>query len=124
MSNSVIGHLTKMQVELDQQVQYFLPLDHHREPLNALLGKQIRLEYLGDIHCIHCGRRSKKSFNQGYCYPCFTKLPQCDTCIMSPEKCHYDQGTCRDPSWGEEYCFTDHYVYLLSLIHISEPTRP
>jgi hypothetical protein len=112
MSISVIGHLTKMQVELDQQVQYFLPLDDHREPLNALLGKKIRLEYLGDIHCIHCGRRSKKSFNQGYCYPCFTKLPQCDTCIMSPEKCHYDQGTCRDPSWGEEYCFTDHYVYL------------
>jgi hypothetical protein len=112
MSISVTGHLAKMQVELDQQVQYFLPLDDHREPLNALLGKQIRLEYLGDIHCIHCGKRSKKSFSQGYCYPCFTKLPQCDTCIMSPEKCHYEQGTCRDPSWGEEYCFTDHYVYL------------
>jgi hypothetical protein len=112
MSVSVSGHLAKMQVELDQQVQYFLPLDDHREPLNALLGKQIRLEYLGDIHCTHCGRRSKKSFSQGYCYPCFTKLPQCDTCIMSPEKCHYEQGTCRDPSWGEEYCFTDHYVYL------------
>ncbi|MDA7795057.1 DUF2797 domain-containing protein [Porticoccaceae bacterium] len=112
MSVSVSGHLAKMQVELDQQVQYFLPLDDHREPLNVLLGKQIRLEYLGDIHCIHCGRRSKKSFSQGYCYPCFTKLPQCDTCIMSPEKCHYEQGTCRDPSWGEEYCFTDHYVYL------------
>ena len=112
MSISVTGHLAKMQVELDQQVQYFLPLDDHREPLNALLGKQIRLEYLGDIHCIHCGRRSKKSFSQGYCYPCFTKLPQCDTCIMSPEKCHYEQGTCRDPSWGEEFCFTDHYVYL------------
>jgi hypothetical protein len=93
-------------------VQYFLPLDDHREPLNALLGKQIRLEYLGDIHCTNCGRRSKKSFSQGYCYPCFTKLPQCDTCIMSPEKCHYEQGTCRDPSWGEEFCFTDHYVYL------------
>ena len=112
MSISVTGHLAKMQVELDQQVQYFLPLDDHREPLNVLLGKQIRLEYLGDIHCTNCGRRSKKSFSQGYCYPCFTKLPQCDTCIMSPEKCHYEQGTCRDPSWGEEYCFTDHYVYL------------
>ena len=112
MTISLTGHLAKMQVELDQQVQYFLPLDDHREPLNALLGKQIRLEYLGDIHCTHCGRRSKKSFSQGYCYPCFTKLPQCDTCIMSPEKCHYEQGTCRDPSWGEEYCFTDHYVYL------------
>jgi hypothetical protein len=112
MSICVSGHLAKMQVELDQPVQYFLPLDDHREPLNALLGKKIRLEYLGDIHCTHCGRRSKKSFSQGYCYPCFTKLPQCDTCIMSPEKCHYEQGTCRDPSWGEEFCFTDHYVYL------------
>ena len=112
MSVSVSGHLAKMQVELDQQVQYFLPLDDHREPLNALLGKQIRLEYLGDIHCVHCGRRSKKSFSQGYCYPCFTKLPQCDTCIMSPEKCHFHHGTCRDPEWGEKYCFTDHFVYL------------
>jgi hypothetical protein len=112
MSISVTGHLAKMQVELDQQVRYFLPLDDHREPLNTLLGKKIRFEYLGDIHCTHCGRRSKKSFSQGYCYPCFTKLPQCDTCIMSPEKCHYEQGTCRDPSWGEEFCFTDHYVYL------------
>ena len=112
MSISVSGHLTKMPVEIDQQVQYFLPLDDHRQPLNALLGKQIRLEYLGDIHCTHCGRRSKKSFSQGYCYPCFTKLPQCDTCIMSPEKCPFEQGTCRDPSWGEQYCFTDHYVYL------------
>ena len=112
MSISVSGHLVKMQVELNEQVHYFLPLDDHREPLNALIGKPIRLEYLGDIHCTHCGRRSKKSFSQGYCYPCFTKLPQCDTCIMSPEKCHYEQGTCRDPSWGEQYCFTDHYVYL------------
>jgi hypothetical protein len=112
MSISVSGHLAKMQVELSEQVQYFLPIDDHRQPLNTLLGKPIRLEYLGDIHCTHCGQRSKKSFSQGYCYPCFIKLPQCDTCIMSPEKCHYEQGTCRNPSWGEQYCFTDHYVYL------------
>ena len=112
MSVSVAGHLSKMQVELDQQVRYWLPLDDHREPLNQWLGQPIRIQYLGDIHCIHCGRRSKKSFSQGYCYPCFTKLPQCDTCIMSPEKCHYHHGTCRDPAWGDQYCFTDHYVYL------------
>ncbi len=42
MSVSVSGHLAKMQVELDQQVQYFLPLDDHREPLNTLLGKKVR----------------------------------------------------------------------------------
>jgi hypothetical protein len=26
-----------------------------------------------------------------------TKLAQCDLCIMSPERCHYDAGTCREP---------------------------
>ena len=94
------------------QVTYQLPVDDQRIDMNNLIGKPIVIEHLGDIHCIHCGRRSKKSFSQGYCYPCFTSLPQCDSCIMSPEKCHFHHGTCRDPEWGEKYCFTDHFVYL------------
>ena len=85
MTISVSGHLSKMQGQLAEQVNYTLPVDDHRVPISDLLDKPISIEYLGDIHCIHCGRRSKKSFSQGYCYPCFTKLPQCDTCIMSPE---------------------------------------
>jgi hypothetical protein len=101
-----------MDVQLATIVQYQLPLDDQRIALNDLIGHSIRLEHMGDIHCIHCGRRTKKSFSQGYCYPCFNKLPQCDSCIMSPEKCHFHHGTCRDPQWGEKYCFTDHFVYL------------
>ncbi|MDE0747784.1 MAG: DUF2797 domain-containing protein [Porticoccaceae bacterium] len=106
------GHLAKMDVKLCDTVTYQLPLDDQRIELNPLVGKHISIEHLGDIHCVHCGRRSKKSFSQGYCYPCFIKLPQCDLCIMSPEKCHFHRGTCRDPEWGEKYCFTDHFVYL------------
>ncbi|MGA1741432.1 MAG: DUF2797 domain-containing protein, partial [Pseudohongiellaceae bacterium] len=53
-----------------------------------------------------------KSFNQGYCYPCFQKLAQCDSCIVSPEKCHYESGTCREPLWADEFCMQDHIVYL------------
>lgn len=108
------GHLQKLESSINAagEVDYQLPLDEHRVPLNQFIGSTVRIEHLGDIHCIHCGRRSKKSFSQGYCYPCFTKLPQCDTCIMSPERCHYYAGTCRDPQWGEKYCFTDHFVYL------------
>ena len=30
---------------------------------------------------------------------------------MSPEKCHHDFGTCRDPQWGMDFCMTDHVVY-------------
>ncbi|MBC3454253.1 DUF2797 domain-containing protein [Pseudomonas mosselii] len=107
------GSLSKMAVRLDAPVvQYSFRLDDAEVPVNPLIGQSIRLEYLGAIHCSHCGKRTKTSFSQGYCYPCMTKLAQCDVCIMAPEKCHYDAGTCREPSWGEQFCMTDHVVYL------------
>lgn len=106
------GALSKMTVRLGETAQYAFRLDELEVPVNPLLGKRIRLEFLGAIHCSHCGRKTKKSFAQGYCYPCVTKLAQCDSCIMSPERCHYDAGTCREPQWGEQFCMTDHVVYL------------
>lgn len=106
------GALHKMSTQLDAPVNYAFRLDEQRVPVNPLLGQCLRIEFLGAIHCTHCGRKTKKSFAQGYCYPCFTKLAQCDSCIMSPERCHYAAGTCREPGWGEQFCMTDHIVYL------------
>ncbi|WP_271411739.1 DUF2797 domain-containing protein [Pseudomonas sp. Q1-7] len=106
------GALSKMSVRLEAPVQYAFRLDAVDIAANPLIGRPLRLEFLGAIHCIHCGRKTKKSFSQGYCYPCFTKLAQCDSCIISPEKCHYAEGTCREPEWGERFCMTDHVVYL------------
>ncbi len=106
------GHLRKMQTEHSQPVRYQLPVGDELIDISALIGKAIRIEHSGLINCHHCGRKTKKSFNQGYCYPCFQKLAQCDSCIMSPEKCHFDAGTCREPEWGETHCMTDHIVYL------------
>ncbi len=113
-AGAMTGSLGKMHVQLQngQPVDYQLPVGEQLLPLNELLGHRLSMEYLGEIHCCHCGRKTKKSFNQGYCYPCFRKLPQCDSCIVSPEKCHYHQGTCRDPAWGEQFCMTEHIVYL------------
>lgn len=118
----ITGHLRKMQVKYEdssQPVEYSLMLTdaqgHTVEApiaLNALLGKKITIEYHNAIHCVACGRKTNKSFNQGHCYPCFKSLASCDQCIMSPEKCHYDQGTCREPQWGLENCMQPHYVYL------------
>ncbi|MCF5468213.1 DUF2797 domain-containing protein [Pseudomonas syringae] len=93
-------------------VQYAFRLGDTEIAVNPLIGKTLRLEFLGAIHCSHCGRKTKSSYSQGYCYPCMLKLAQCDLCIMSPERCHHDQGTCRDPAWGEQFCMTDHIVYL------------
>jgi hypothetical protein len=31
---------------------------------------------------------------------------------MKPELCHFFEGTCREPDWGERHCFQPHVVYL------------
>jgi uncharacterized protein DUF2797 len=106
------GKLRKMKTELGEQVQYQLPLGETDLPMNPLIGQQLGLSFNGQINCIACDRKTSKSFSQGYCYPCFKRLAQCDSCIVSPEKCHYDAGTCREPEWGETHCMIDHIVYL------------
>lgn len=112
MAQSYTGNIQKMQVRMDEPVSYALPLGEQLIPLNPLLNKKISLAYTGQISCVYCGRKTTKSFNQGYCYPCFQKLAQCDSCIIAPDKCHYDAGTCREPLWAEEFCMQDHIVYL------------
>jgi len=113
---SVQGCLSKMEAALpghqDQPVVYHLRAGEHRVALNERIGEPLSLRWTGAIACTHCGRATKKSFAQGHCYPCFKRLAQCDTCIMKPETCHFFQGTCREPEWGERHCFQPHIVYL------------
>ncbi|MBD3610012.1 MAG: DUF2797 domain-containing protein [Gammaproteobacteria bacterium] len=112
MPHTYQGDLAKMHTLLGDTVEYRLPVGKDFIELNPLLGKSFSLEYQGAIHCIHCGRKTKKSFSQGYCYPCFSSLAQCDMCIVKPEQCHFEQGTCREPDWAQDHCMQDHYVYL------------
>lgn len=108
------GGLEKMRVsgEEGEPVQYHLRIGDTAVEGNALIGRLLQIEHLGTIYCRHCGRKTSKSFSQGHCYPCFRKLAACDSCIMSPEKCHYHLGTCREPEWGVTHCFVPHWVYL------------
>ena len=117
----MIGNIKKMQATLggtadqpesDQAVQYQLPIGDELLPMNEHIGQGIRLNYQNEIHCVACGRKTNKSFGQGHCFPCFRSLASCDMCIMKPETCHYAEGTCRQPEWGEANCFIPHYVYL------------
>lgn len=120
MTSTITGTLQKMHNVLAGEPQesgpdtvaYALPLGDDRVPLNPLIGSPIQLRFTGQIFCSHCGKKTKKSFSQGHCYPCFKKLASCDMCIMKPELCHYDAGTCREPEWGEAFCHQPHYVYL------------
>lgn len=114
MTITYSGALRKMNAFADatNTVSYQLPIGTDRVDINPLIGKPLSLRFSGDIHCVHCDRKTKKSFNQGYCYPCLISLAQCDSCIIKPEKCHYHEGTCREPQWGEEHCFSEHFVYI------------
>jgi len=111
-SKMTTGVIRKMVVEATEPVSYWLPMGQERLEVQSLLGSQISLEFTGQIYCIECGRKTTKSFNQGYCFPCLRSLAACDMCIVKPELCHYDQGTCREPAWGESHCMRPHVVYL------------
>lgn len=114
MLQTETGALRKMRGHLSTngKVSYQMLIGDQAIDMEPLIGKEITLSYSGHIDCQHCGKKTKKSFAQGFCYPCMSKLAQCDMCIMKPETCHYEKGTCREPEWGEKHCFIDHYVYL------------
>jgi Protein of unknown function (DUF2797) len=95
-----------------QSIEYTLSLGDHQLFLNELLGQKIHISSQGAIYCLYCNRKTPKSYQQGYCFPCARKLARCDLCILKPHTCHYAQGTCREPTWGEAHCMVEHIVYL------------
>jgi hypothetical protein len=116
MTERLTGELAGLEIvegEAEAPVGYALALsDGRRVPLNGRLGAGLRITFLGVVCCRHCGAESRRSFGGGYCYDCFTTLARCDLCVVSPHRCHYDAGTCREPTWGEGFCMQPHRVYL------------
>ncbi|MBC8493487.1 MAG: DUF2797 domain-containing protein [Candidatus Thioglobus sp.] len=107
------GNISKMHTHLNRGVaQYQLPIGDKLLSMNDLVGEEITLSFDQTIHCQNCGKQTNKSYSQGHCYPCSQKLASCDLCIMKPETCHYHLGTCREPQWGLDNCFSPHVIYL------------
>ncbi len=106
------GRIAKMVVHPTNPVTYTLPIGDERIALNPYLGQKITLIFTQKIRCSACQREIKKSYQDGYCFPCMQKLASCDLCIVRPERCHFHLGTCREPAWGEQHCMIPHWVYL------------
>src|ERR1700722_1856418 len=101
-----------MTTEWHTPVSYYLSLAEEQIPLNQFIGKKIQLNYLGKIYCIQCGRETKKSFQQGFCFPCYRRLLECNLCIIHPEKCRYYEGKCDPNDWAHAQCGQKQIVYL------------
>lgn len=108
------GQVEKMATSLTAAgaVAYEMLLGDARIPMTPLVGQAITLRHVGAINCLHCQRSTRKSYSGGYCYPCSQRLARCDLCMMKPETCHYQAGTCREPEWAEDFCMQPHIVYL------------
>lgn len=106
------GNIRKMESIHSDRVEYHLPLGGESVAMNALIGSRINLDYQGKIHCIRCGRETRKSFAQGYCYPCFTTAPETEECVLRPELCRAHEGVARDLEYAKTHCLIDHVVYL------------
>jgi len=106
------GQIFKMKVDLDSPVRYQLPIGDEFVAMNDLIGKEIHLKFNNQINCISCGRKTNKSFAQGFCYPCFMESPDVSECIIRPELCLAHEGKGRDPEWEREHHLQEHFVYL------------
>ncbi len=106
------GNILKMRTELARPVKYFLPVGDSEIDMNALIGKKIKMQFNGQINCIVCGKITKTSYNQGFCYNCFQTAPEADESVVHPELSKAQFGISRDMEWARKHDLIDHIVYL------------
>ncbi|WP_423063963.1 DUF2797 domain-containing protein [Candidiatus Paracoxiella cheracis] len=108
----ITGTLRKMKGVANSPVEYVFRVGDHELPFNETLDKTIYLRHTGEIYCIQCRRKTNKSFQQGYCFPCLKRLSECNLCIIHPERCNVEQGTCPKDDWAHAHCYQSQIIYL------------
>jgi len=111
------GTLRKMQTELKETVQYYLVFKDQFLHVNQLLGHQISVKHVAN-ECLNCGL-DKKIWRQGFCYDCFSSIPQAGDWIMKPElsRAHLDEED-RDLDYEKRVQLKPHMVYLANSSNI------
>jgi hypothetical protein len=106
------GNILKMRTELANPVNYFLPVGTDEIEMNPLIGKEISMHFTGQINCISCGKVTKRSFNQGFCYNCLQTAPEASESVVRPELSKSHFGIARDMAWAEKHDLIEHVVYF------------
>ena len=104
--------LKKMNTELQDVVKYTLDINSEKHNMNNYIGKQIKIEWSGDVIC-NCGKTMNKFYRSGFCYKCYWESPKASQSIFKPELCTAHLGIEeRDLEWEKEFQIAPHYVYL------------
>ena len=104
--------LKKMDTDLQDVVQYTLDIHGETHNMNDYIGKNIKIEWSGDVIC-SCEKVMKKFYRSGFCYQCYWDSPMASQSIFKPELCTAHLGIEeRDLEWEKEFQIAPHYVYL------------
>jgi len=95
-----------------EPIVYELGSDDSKIDFNSLINKNIKISWNGVITCRKCKKKTKKSFGEGFCYPCFMSAPEASPCILKPELCQAHLGIGRDLEYEEKNHNQPHAVYL------------
>ncbi len=106
------GNLIKLNSQYLVPVKYILKSSNQSLIINDLIGQRVKISFNGTINCIHCARKMRKSYGQGYCFSCFQTVPQASPSIVRPELDQSHLGISRDMEWAKKNSLVDHYVYL------------
>lgn len=106
------GNIRKMVTELNGKVRYSLPIGENNIDMNKLIGQPVKMNFDGQINCISCGKRTKTSFSQGFCYTCLQTAPEAAESVIRPELSKAQFGIARDLEWAQKHDLIDHFVYL------------
>lgn len=112
------GNIRKMKTKLAEPVDYRLPLYDIIQPgeevgMTSLVGKEVKIEHTGAIHCVVTGKKINKSFGEGMSYDAWKSAPEAVESIINPEldQSHLGIGI-RDLDWERERHAKPHFVYL------------
>jgi hypothetical protein len=100
-----------MKTELQNEVEYYLVFESDFLHVNQILNKRISINFL-KYQCMNC-KLEKKVFAQGFCYDCYTSIPQAGSWIMNPElsTAHLDKED-RNLEYEKQVQLKPHIVYL------------
>lgn len=114
----IITNLRKMRTSLDGVAQYLLPVvdileEQNTFYLNPLVGEEICIQFLEEIHCVESGKKIRKTFGEGLSYERWLVSPMACPSIIRPELSRIHEGIAlRDLEWEQANHNQPHYVYL------------
>ena len=104
--------LHKMLTSIGNPIEYTLSSKDEKIAVNKLLNQKVAINWKGNIFCQKCSKKTKRSFGEGFCYPCFMSAPEASPCIIKPELCQAHLGIGRDIEFEEKHHNQPHFVYL------------